>query len=329
MKKNFMNLLLAGTLYNIILANNSTQSLASGYVECGGVAFPEGVVTVVHSLILLLQLVVPIIIIIYGSLDFVKATAAKNQEEISKKQKVFIKRLLAGGAVFLIASMVQLVVTMVASDTNYKACIKCLVKGENSCGSAVSPNNPDFPNANSLLYNPDDGFVTPQLKPGAYQLDNSNIASDSSNQSSGNSQNMGNADLSTIGIGNDPNKTAAPLGTTSAEPSGKQVKAIFTAYYPANNSMEGGFHDCKGHKLQTSKQTCAAPKSVPYGSIVWIKSIDGSSFQEYVGRPYVVTDRGGAIVISNGVYHIDLLFKDKKSANAWGKRTGTAVIVER
>ena len=141
--------------------------------------------------------------------------------------------------------------------------------------------------------------------------------------------NNSNADLSQIGTGKNPNETAAPVGTTVAEPQGRLVQALFTAYYPANNSLQGGFNDCKGYPLQPSKQTAAAPKSVPYGSIMYIKSIDGGGYQNYVGRPYVVTDRGGAINIQNGVYHFDLLHPDHNSAYSFGKRTGTAIIVER
>ena len=33
-------------------------------------------------------------------------------------------------------------------------------------------------------------------------------------------------------------------------PGGRTVKAEFTAYYPANNSMEGGFYDCKGESVR-------------------------------------------------------------------------------
>ena len=41
---------------------------------------------------------------------------------------------------------------------------------------------------------------------------------------------------------------------------------------------------------------------------------------------YKVTDRGGAIVIKDGVYHFDLLMKDKKTAYAFGRRKGKAII---
>lgn len=337
MKKKVSFSLFAGLIYNLIIAKNSGQNLAGNYVNCGGVAFPTGVVDVVHMLILLLQIVVPIIVIILGSIDFAKATSGKNQDDILKKQKLFIKRLIAAGATFLIVSFVTLVVNMASDSTQLSSCAKCLTSGTAGCGSASSPNNPEFPSDDNLSSG-NDSFEGYKLKQNAYGKDNSNKP-DNSNQSSnqnGSSSKpsgttvVGTADLSKYGTGSNPNDTAPVQGTVVKEqPSGTEVRALFTAYYPYNNAMEGGFYDCRGHKLQPSKQTCAAPSSVPYGSIMWIKSIDGSGYQDYVGRPYVVTDRGGAITIKNGVYHFDLLFKDGTSANNFGKRTGSAVLVSK
>lgn len=51
---------------------------------------------------------------------------------------------------------------------------------------------------------------------------------------------------------------------------GKRVKALFTAYYPASNKMEGGYYDCKGKKLDPSKYTCAAPSSIKYGNEIQV-----------------------------------------------------------
>ena len=104
---------------------------------------------------------------------------------------------------------------------------------------------------------------------------------------------------------------------------GKEVDAEFTAYYPANDSMQGGFLDAMGNKLDPNKLTCAAPKSIPFKTKIQVKGT-GTDRDNLV---YTVTDRGGAIIIdSNGVYHIDLLMKDKKSALAFGRRKGKALI---
>lgn len=108
-------------------------------------------------------------------------------------------------------------------------------------------------------------------------------------------------------------------------PGGRTVKAEFTAYYPANNSMEGGFYDCKGNRLDPSKHTCAAPKSVEYGTKVK-PSGTGTGID---GVYYTVTDRGGAIVIdSDGTYHIDILMSSKAECNNFGRRYGSLTIYD-
>lgn len=110
--------------------------------------------------------------------------------------------------------------------------------------------------------------------------------------------------------------------SSSGEVQGKEVDAIFTAYYPANNSMQGGFYDAQGNKLDPSKLTCAAPKSIAFGTMVKVLNT-GTDRDNLV---YKVTDRGGAIIIKDGVYHFDLLMKDKKTAYAFGRRKGKAII---
>jgi len=117
-------------------------------------------------------------------------------------------------------------------------------------------------------------------------------------------------------------ETTENNSSSSGEVQGKEVDAIFTAYYPANNSMQGGFYDAQGNKLDPSKLTCAAPKSVAFGTMVKVLNT-GTDRDNLV---YKVTDRGGAIVIKDGVYHFDLLMKDKKTAYAFGRRKGKAII---
>lgn len=104
---------------------------------------------------------------------------------------------------------------------------------------------------------------------------------------------------------------------------GTMVDAKFTAYYPDDSPMEGGFYAANGEKLDPKKNTCAAPKSIAFGTNIRVAGT-GTSFD---GNVYRVNDRGGAIIIdASGVYHIDLLFPDRKSANAFGVHFGQAII---
>lgn len=102
----------------------------------------------------------------------------------------------------------------------------------------------------------------------------------------------------------------------------KTVQALFTAYYPADNAMEGGFYDAQGKLLNPKARTCAAPKDVPFGTKIKIQGT-GTALD---GMVYTVNDRGGAIKVRNGVYQFDLLMATNAECNNWGRRNGTAVI---
>ena len=120
----------------------------------------------------------------------------------------------------------------------------------------------------------------------------------------------------------DSDTTSNYTGSGGSGSATNTVKAMFTAYYPANNAMEGGFLDAMGNPLDTSKRTCAAPPSVAFGTKVTVQGT-GTSLD---GVTYTVNDRGGAIQIENGVYHFDLLMRTNEECNTWGVKYGTAII---
>lgn len=120
------------------------------------------------------------------------------------------------------------------------------------------------------------------------------------------------------------NSSSDNSSNTTNSTKGKEVSALFTAYYPANNSMEGGLYDAQGNRLNPNNKTCAAPKSIPFGTKIKVQGT-GTSRD---GEIYTVTDRGGAITVKNGVYHFDILMGSKKECNTWGRKNGKAIILD-
>lgn len=116
--------------------------------------------------------------------------------------------------------------------------------------------------------------------------------------------------------------TANYTGSSTSTSTENRVRAKFTAYYPADNAMEGGFYDAQGNLLDPSKRTMAAPKSVPFGTQVTIIGT-GTSRD---GTTYTVNDRGGAITVENGVYHFDILMGTAAECNSWGVKYGYAIL---
>lgn len=125
---------------NNVLAADTT---ATSYVQCGDNTFPAPVATIIRTVILLLQIVIPIGIVIMGSLDFLKATIAGDTDKMKKNQKQFVSRLIAGAIAFFVFVVVKFVVSMVADSNNsasFTSCLDCLINDEGSCDTvAESP----------------------------------------------------------------------------------------------------------------------------------------------------------------------------------------------
>ena len=115
---------------------NVLANYCTGVIE-GGI--PEGIGNVVHLIVIAIQVVVPILLIIWGMIDFAKAVIGQDEEKIKAGQKTFIKRLIAALIVFLIVTIVQLAINLAASvggtgnDANSAwNCASSLINGQPS-----------------------------------------------------------------------------------------------------------------------------------------------------------------------------------------------------
>ena len=87
------------------------------------------VMEVVKSVLTIIQIAVPILLIIMGSLDLMKAVMAGKEDEIKKAQGTFVKRAIASVIVFFIPLIVSLVIgllpagqTSTGDKLNYNYC---------------------------------------------------------------------------------------------------------------------------------------------------------------------------------------------------------------
>ena len=81
---------------------------------CEGILVPNALFNVVSTIIKGIKIVVPILLIIWGMMDFTKSVVAKKEEDIKKYQKAFVSRLISALIVFLIVFVVQLAVNLVS-----------------------------------------------------------------------------------------------------------------------------------------------------------------------------------------------------------------------
>jgi len=136
-KKMFMLIILALVLLYVpnVFAVNITGCQGS----LPNAAIDVRIANIVHTVILGIQIAVPIVLVIAGSIDLLKAIASQKEDEITKGRKILVKRLIAGGCVFLIIAGVKVLVSFAAGDAdsrNILDCANCFLNGANETSGA-------------------------------------------------------------------------------------------------------------------------------------------------------------------------------------------------
>ena len=121
------------TLCAVDDANGKIESNTYSKVQCGDIVIPSLVPKLVHTIVIIIQIAIPIIIIIFGMLDMAKAVSASKEDDIKKGQKMLIKRIITGVIVFLLFVVVKTVIGLVAGDSGSMwSCVDCVIN--NKCG---------------------------------------------------------------------------------------------------------------------------------------------------------------------------------------------------
>ena len=103
--------------YLMFLANVSDVSDA-----CAGLGNFIGLAKIVVKI---LQIVVPIALIIWGSLDMLKAIIAGDEKKISAARKPLIQRFVSAVIVFLIPWLFNIIIGLIASGESTSNWINC------------------------------------------------------------------------------------------------------------------------------------------------------------------------------------------------------------
>ena len=81
----------------------------------------DQIFVIVQFILKVIQWVAPVVLIVIGSIDMVKAIIAGKEDEIKKHQQTLIKRLIAAVIIFLIPLLVSIILGWVGGD-NWKEC---------------------------------------------------------------------------------------------------------------------------------------------------------------------------------------------------------------
>ena len=85
-------------------------------------------IRIVSTVINLIKIGVPIILIILGMLDMVKAVLTQKEEKIKEGQKNLMSRLITGAVVFFIVAIVQLLAGIIKKATGDSGFMDCACK---------------------------------------------------------------------------------------------------------------------------------------------------------------------------------------------------------
>lgn len=102
------------------------------------------VLRIVGIVYVALLIVIPILLIMMGMVDFTKAVSEKNDDKIKEAQKKLVSRAVAAVIAVLVIVLVGLIMRIVG-NTQYKDCIYCVTNpfGE-ACNNAVSAVNAEY-----------------------------------------------------------------------------------------------------------------------------------------------------------------------------------------
>ena len=98
-----------------------------------GVQIDEKIANTVHIIILIIQIVAPVLLVVFGMLDLTKAIISGKEDEIKKNQMTFVKRLIAAVLVFFVFVIVKFIISFVADDSkSIMNCADCFINGPNT-----------------------------------------------------------------------------------------------------------------------------------------------------------------------------------------------------
>ena len=87
------------------------------------------VLGIIKLVVKIIQFGVPIILILFGSIDLIKAVTKGKEEDITKQQKILAKRALAAVLVLLIPALVDVIMGLVGGDATWATCWKTTKPG--------------------------------------------------------------------------------------------------------------------------------------------------------------------------------------------------------
>ena len=105
------------------------------YISCGNQSgIPFGLPGFIRTLITAIQMIVPALLIVFGSIDLLRVVFGTGNEDWTNALKKFIPRMIAGVAIFFTILLVRVFIqTLEIEDDSLLACLSCFTTDESKC----------------------------------------------------------------------------------------------------------------------------------------------------------------------------------------------------
>ena len=118
----------------VLLISFPAKIYAYTEVDCGKIKkLPYKVLEISNLVINIMQVAAPVMLIILGSIDLLKAVVASKEDEIKKAQMTFVKRLIMAALVFFVIVIVKLLISIIGNTDGIWECVECFVNDAQKC----------------------------------------------------------------------------------------------------------------------------------------------------------------------------------------------------
>ena len=118
--------------YNLFSILVTSEELRTKCFVCGGQELPYQLSVFGNVAIDVVKILVPIILVLLGVIDMLKAASSQKEDEMKKAQSTFVKRLISALLVFFVIAIVQLVFGVlhnVGFGSGFTDCLDAFING--------------------------------------------------------------------------------------------------------------------------------------------------------------------------------------------------------
>ena len=110
--------------------------VSTKYYKCGNLErIPKGLPKFTNVIYKLVKVIVPIILIVMGMVDFLKAVLASDEQQMDTNPKNFMRRIGVAVLIYFVMTSVQLLVKVIGGNNqkSISSCFNCFINSEKKC----------------------------------------------------------------------------------------------------------------------------------------------------------------------------------------------------